>query len=68
MKKYKLNKDKKELTSNQINKYKDFKNLHANYDRLTKYEKQKPLYKDPKAFMALFLILLVAYLLYEFGF
>ncbi len=60
MREFKENKDKNtELPSDSvINKYKDFSRLHANYDKVTKRPK-KPIYKDPKLFILLLLILLL---------
>lgn len=64
MRKYKLNNEsKKELTQEQVNKHKNFSKLVANYDRATKYSERKPFYKDPKAFLALIIILLILWLL-----
>jgi len=69
MKKYKLNKDKKqeELSSEEIRKYKDFGKLVHNYEKATKPIYKKPLYKDPKTFIILLIIVLLAYLIAEFG-
>lgn len=65
MKKYKINpKSEKELSKEEISKYKDFGNLMTNYnDHKTKMH--QPLYKNPKFFLALLLILLVIYLIAE---
>ena len=66
MRKFILNKSKSKLnpTDEQIKRQKDFSRLHHEYERLTKRGK-KPLYKDPKLFMLLFIIglmLLLAFL------
>ena len=66
MRKFILNKDKKKLdpTDEQIKRQKDFSRLHHDYERLTKRGK-KPLYRDPKLFLLLFilgLVLLLAFL------
>lgn len=57
MRKFTLNKDKRELnpTEAQIKRQKDFSRLHHDYEKLTKRGK-KPLYRDPKMFLLMFLI------------
>ncbi|MFT5861203.1 MAG: hypothetical protein ACI865_003324 [Flavobacteriaceae bacterium] len=67
MRKFTLNKDKKELnpTEAQIKRQKDFSRLHHSYENLTKRGK-KPLYRDPKMFL-LFLIIGVIILLMFLG-
>jgi hypothetical protein len=57
MRKFILNKDKKESnpTPEQIKRQKDFSRLHHDYEKLTKRGK-KPLYQDPKLFMLLLII------------
>ena len=66
MRKFTLNKDKKDLnpTDEQIRRQKDFSRLHHDYESLTKRGK-KPLYRDPKLFMLLLILgimLLLAFL------
>jgi hypothetical protein len=66
MRKFTLNKDKKDLnpTDEQIRRQKDFSRIHHDYERLTKRGK-KPLYLDPKLFMLLLILgimLLLAFL------
>jgi hypothetical protein len=65
MRKFSLNKEtkKKEPTREQINRYKDFSRLSHEYERIVKRPK-KPLYKDPKLFLYLFLLGLILYLMY----
>lgn len=65
MRKFSLNKEtkKKEPTREQINRYKDFSRLSNDYERIVKRPK-KPLYKDPKLFLYLFLLGLILYLMY----
>ena len=65
MRKFILNKENKKLTPSeeQIKRQKDFSRLHHQYERLTKRGK-KPLYRDPKLFMLLFIIGLVLLLLF----
>jgi len=63
--KYKINRDQKEPsvpTKEQMEKYKDFSRLKANYDKVTKRPK-KPLYKDKRFFLGLLVIAIIAYLL-----
>jgi len=57
MRKFVPNSDKKKLdpSEEQIKRQKDFARLHHDYERLTKRGK-KPLYKDPKLFLLLFLL------------
>ncbi len=65
MRKFTLNNEtkKKEPTNEQINRYKDFSRLSHEYERIVKRPK-KPLYKDPKLFLYLFLLGLILYLMY----
>ena len=66
MRKFELNKDKKNLTptKEQIKRQKrDFSRLHHDYEKLTKRGK-KPLYRDPKLFMLLFIIAIILFLLF----
>lgn len=67
MRKFKLNKDPKEMTPTdaQIQRHKDFSRLHHDYEKLTKRGK-KPLYRDPKLFL-FFLILGIIILLMFLG-
>lgn len=57
MRKFILNKDKKENnpTTEQIKRQKDFSRLHHDYEKLTKRGK-RPLYQDPKLFMLILII------------
>lgn len=57
MRKFTRNTDNKELspTQEQIKRQKDFARLHHEYERLTKRGK-KPLYRDPKLFLLIFLL------------
>ncbi len=65
MREIKVNRTKKKLepTPEQIRKHKDFSRLTHEYDRLTK-RPRKPLYKDPKLFMLIFIILLILFLVF----
>lgn len=64
MKKFVSNTDNKKLTptEEQIRRQKDFSRLHHEYERLHKRGK-KPLYRDPKLFMLLFLLGIVLLLI-----
>ncbi len=67
MREYKVNRDPNKSTvpsKEQIDKHKDFATLSHKYEKLTKRPK-KPLYKDPKLFIALVVIVIVAYLITE---
>lgn len=65
MRKFVRNTDNKKLnpTDAQIKRHKDFSRLHHDYEKLTKRGK-KPLYKDPKLFILLFLLGLIMFLLF----
>ncbi|MGB0915738.1 MAG: hypothetical protein ACPGVI_06675 [Crocinitomicaceae bacterium] len=65
MRKFILNKDKKEVnpSTEQIKRQKDFSRLHHDYEKLTKRGK-KPLYQDPKLFMLILIIGIVMLLVY----
>lgn len=65
MRKFSLNTDKKNTspTDEQIKRQKDFARLHHEYEKLTKRGK-KPLYRDPKLFMLLFIIGIVLLLMF----
>jgi hypothetical protein len=57
MRKFTINNEKKstEPSNEQLARHKDFASLSHRYERLTKRPK-KPLYKDPKLFLLLFLL------------
>ena len=65
MRKFVVNREQKKIepSKEQIDRYKDFTRLHHEYERLLKRGK-KPLYRDPKLFMLLFIIALVMLLVY----
>jgi len=65
MRKFKLNKEKKNLSPSeaQIKRQKDFSRLHHDYEKLTKRGK-KPLFRDPKLFILLFLIGIIMFLIF----
>jgi len=65
MRKFSVNREekKKKLTSEDISKLKNFSKLSHDYEKITKRSK-KPLYKEPKLFLYLFLLGLILYLVY----
>lgn len=65
MRKFTLNKEQKELspTEKQIKRQKDFSRLHHDYEKVTKRGK-KPLYRDPKLFLLLFILGLMFLLIF----
>lgn len=65
MRKFTLNKDPKKLTptDEQIKRQKDFSRLHHDYEKVVKRGK-RPLYRDPKLFLLLFVVGLVIFLMY----
>ena len=64
--KYKFIKTDKELSSTDVERFKDFKNLKANYDIMTKPLSKTSIYrfKNKKVFLGLVLIVIIAYLLF----
>jgi hypothetical protein len=66
MKKFKLDNDpQKEPSKEAINQYKDFDGLLTNYNKTLNRLHKKPLYKDPKFFIAMVMFLLIIYLVFE---
>ncbi len=68
MKKYKINnapKKKLKVTKRDIHSHKNFNNLMMQYDEITN-RPQIPLYKNKKLFMLLFILALIAYLIFNF--
>lgn len=65
MRKFTVNREQKNLnpTDAQIKRHKDFSRLHHDYEKLTKRGK-KPLYRDPKMFLFLFIIGIILLLLF----
>jgi hypothetical protein len=66
MAKYTFKTDSPPPSDEQIGKHKDFVKLRANYTSATQRSKI-PLYKNKKAFLALVLIVLLAFLIAEFS-
>ena len=66
MRRYKIDRSKaRVLKDGDILKHKDFDGLMANYQKATKPLYKVPLYRDRKTFLALVLILLVLWLVFE---
>ncbi|NNE54931.1 MAG: hypothetical protein HKN32_02845 [Flavobacteriales bacterium] len=66
MRKFKVgNKDKEQLSDQEISKYKDFGKVVTNYEQAKNMIHKRPLYKDPRAFLALLVVLLIVYLVSE---
>jgi len=65
MRKFKINKNpkEKEPSAEQVKRYKDFASLSHQYERVTK-RSGKRLYQDPKLFILLFLLGLIAFLIF----
>jgi hypothetical protein len=64
MRKFKLNKSKtNEPSAESMKRYKDFATLSHQYERIAKRPK-KPIYKDPKLFLFLLIIGLIALFLF----
>ncbi len=60
MKKYRLDREHSELSDQEVLKYKDYGKLVYNYHIATRPLYKKPLYKDPKVFIALVILVLLA--------
>lgn len=54
-----------EPTDEELASYRDTKRLQYNYQRAARSLHRRPLYRDPKAFLALLLIVLLAWFLSE---
>lgn len=67
MSKFKFDIDPKEPREDQIARHKDFGKVMHNYQRMTHPLYRTPLYRYRKIFIAVFLALLVMWLVSEFG-
>ncbi len=63
MKKYKLNKDERDITIQEIEQFKNFKKFKANYEDVVRNRHKLPLYKNKKMLLAILMILLIIWLL-----
>jgi hypothetical protein len=67
-KKYKIEKGQpKQPDPDKMNKSQDFGKLVYNYEKAVKPLYKKPLYKDPKTFLMILLILLIIWLISSYG-
>lgn len=67
MSKFKFDIDPKEPREDQIARHKDFGKVMQNYQRMTHPLYRTPLYRYRKIFIAVFLALVVVWLVAEFG-
>lgn len=66
MKKYThIKRVKRKLTPKEMEKFKDFDALKTNYQRAVYDIHKKPVYKNPKFFFGLLMVILIAYILFE---
>ncbi len=67
MSNYKFNIDPKDPREDQIARHKDFGKIMHNYQRMTNPLYRTPLYRYRKVFLVVLLVLLVAWLISEYG-
>lgn len=67
MSNYKFNIDPKDPREDQIARHKDFGKIMHNYQRMTNPLYRTPLYRYRKVFLVVLLVLLVAWLIAEYG-
>lgn len=67
MSNFKFNIDPKDPREEQIARHKDFGKVMQNYQRMTNPLYRTPLYRYRKLFIAVLLVLIVAWLIAEFG-
>ena len=66
MKKYTYKKGSKpKIPASEIAKMKDFEGLKTNYQRAVHDIHRKPVYKNPRFFFGLLMVILIAYILFE---
>jgi t-SNARE complex subunit (syntaxin) len=65
MRKFKLGHKEEELKKEEISSYKNFGKVVTNYDKAIQSIHKKPLYKQPRTFIILLLIIMAAILLSE---
>lgn len=66
MKKYTYKKGgKPKIPASEIAKMKDFEGLKTNYQRAVYDIHKKPVYKNPRFFFGLLMVILIAYILFE---
>lgn len=65
MRRYKLDNEKaRKLTDEEILEHKDFKVVMANYQKATRPLYRTPLYRNPRAFLAVLFVLMVLWMLW----
>ncbi len=64
---YRIAPDGKRPTDEEIARYRDHARLQANYNKALHRLHRRPLYKDPRAFVAILVLLLLVWLIMEFG-
>ena len=57
-----MDNEQKPLTDEQISKYKDYGKVTSSYEQTLRNVHKKPLYRNPLAFLALLVFLLMLYL------
>lgn len=62
---YRISPDKKKPTDEEIARYKDHSRLQTNYNKAINMIHRRPIYKDPRAFLAILLIVLLAWMITE---
>jgi hypothetical protein len=64
---YRISPDGKRPSDEEIARHKDHPRLLANYNKALNMIHRRPIYKDPRAFLAILLIVLLAWLITEAG-
>ncbi|MFT4677968.1 MAG: hypothetical protein ACI84C_001047 [Flavobacteriales bacterium] len=62
MRRFEVDNEQEPLTDEQISKYKDYGKVVSSYEQTLHDIHRKPLYKNPLAFLALLVFLLIFYL------
>ena len=56
---------KRKLTEEEITEFKDFSRVRANYQKALSDIHRKPIHKNPKLFVGILMIILIAYIIFE---
>ncbi len=62
---YRIVSGRERPTDEEIARFKDHARLQANYDRALRMIHRRPIYKDPRAFLAILMIVLITWLIME---
>lgn len=62
MRRFEVDNEQEPLTDEQISKYRDYGKVASSYEQTLRKVHKKPLYKNPLAFLALLVFLLIFYL------